>query len=383
MLSVHLMLISLLFTNLIIGSQPVFCKYKGVWYSFLLSNKPLAGSQLLIDLGAEAGYDYHKLNYDWALWPAFNLDAKAIDPENAWLSPFSRNDRKGLCILGTYDLGRDVFAGCLYGLQKSLLLTLLTIFTSACLGICIGSALCFQTQRYPRLSLVSIFSILLFVFLLLYTLVLFIEWKGLELWIFAIFMILMLASLLASYFFADIKPQAAFRLDNFGLRYIEIMKSIPVLLILLILLQILKHPDTMELSVLMCVVYIPIVAKYSRAFTLSESQQAYVDSMIAIGQSGMKIYTKHVLPVVIARMIPVLAFGAANIVLLEASLSFLGLGLALDEVSLGTMMYYARSNPSAWWVILIPGLLVFWLVISLNLLGEHWANRKMIAEYQN
>ena len=64
-----------------------------------------------------------------------------------------------------------------------------------------------------------------------------------------------------------------------------------------------------------------------------------------------------------------MAFGLANIILLEASLSFIGIGLGVDEISLGGLLYSARSNPSAWWVIVFPGLLIFWLVILFNQIG--------------
>jgi peptide/nickel transport system permease protein len=54
----------------------------------------------------------------------------------------------------------------------------------------------------------------------------------------------------------------------------------------------------------------------------------------------------------------------------ESTLSFLGLGLPLDEISLGSMMHSARNHLSAWWVVLLPGLLVFWMVFSFQKLGK-------------
>ncbi len=382
MLSLHLILCSLFFTKVAIGNQPILCKYKGEWQLFLFNSKPDDGSQLLADLSAEAQYDYHKLNYDFSIWPIMKLDAKEMDAESAWLPPFSKNQKGEFYLLGSYDLGRDTFAGCIYGLHKSLWLAILTVLISGILGIFIGSVFSFQSQRFEKMSLLSIVLFTVFLLLFFYTIIVEVEWKGLNFSLFLFLIALQLGILFLGVYFLNKSPQYSFKMDFIGLRYIEIMKSIPVILILLILLQIIKNPDVLSLAFIISLVYIPIVAKYARVFTLAASNELYINSIIAIGQTKTMIYWKHILPKIISDIIPILAFGIANIILLEASLSFLGFGLALDDISLGTMMFAARGNPSAWWVVVFPGLLVFWLVVTFNTFGEIWSDRKWIRDFQ-
>jgi peptide/nickel transport system permease protein len=369
-------------TKVIIGHQPILCKYKSSWYEFLFTSKPENGSELLVDLSSVAQYDYRKLNYDFVIWPLINLDAKTMNSESAWLSPFSKNNEGKLHLLGTYDLGKDTLAGCLYGLHKSLLLSILTILISGILGVFIGSVFSFQSQRFEKISAISIVFYMMSLLLFMYTIALFVEWKNMNYTLLTYLILVQFILLVSGIYFHDRNPQWVFRLDFIGLRYIEIMKSIPVILILLILLQIIKNPGVLGLAIMISIIYIPIVAKYARAFTLSASHVLHIDSTIALGQTKFLIYVKHVLPKVLTEILPVLAFGVGNIILLEASLSFLGLGLALDEISLGTMMFAARGNPSAWWVVVFPGLLVFWLVATFNTIGGIWSDYKATRDFQ-
>jgi peptide/nickel transport system permease protein len=355
----------------IIGSAPLICKYKNHWSvpAFSRSDENLSS-----DLLQWAEQDYRRLNYDFAIWPLMKKNPKELFPENAWSVPLTRNNKGDFYILGSYDLGKDVFGGCLYGLHKSLLIGLLTIFLASVIGIFIGSAFRFQTIRFSKMSVVSAICFITGICIKLYIIILMVDRKIYSMELFLLLLIPLILFLLGFYFY-NIGKSVVFKLDGIVLRYLEIMKSIPVIMLLLVLLQIIKNPDAIQLSGLMAIVYIPVIAKYTRAFTGSISVETYMDSLIAIGQKPYKIYIKHVLPELIKRLIPVLAFGIATIIMLEATLSFLGMGLALDEVSLGTMMFAARSNPSAWWVVVFPGLLIFWLILSFNSIGDELSKK--------
>jgi peptide/nickel transport system permease protein len=63
------------------------------------------------------------------------------------------------------------------------------------------------------------------------------------------------------------------------------------------------------------------------------------------------------------------------VILLESTLSFLGIGLPADEVTWGTLLAQARQHPSAWWLAILPGISILVLVLSLNLLGDHLKRR--------
>ena len=64
------------------------------------------------------------------------------------------------------------------------------------------------------------------------------------------------------------------------------------------------------------------------------------------------------------------SFGIANCVLLEAFLTFSGLGLPIEQVTWGSLLTASRDNPSAWWMVVFPGLAIFWTVTIFNRIGE-------------
>ncbi len=382
MISLHLMLCSLLGTNFMLGIKPIICKYKGEWFFPNLYTPRDQQNVFIQDLVGLANYDYQKLSYDFVVWPVLALDPKALSPGNAWQLPGSKNEQGSLYILGSYDLGRDVFSSCVYGLQKSLFLSILAILISGIAGIMLGSVFSFQSQRFRNFSIIALGCIVFSLISALYALVLNISYPEIGLKQSYPLYLLSCLGFMAAFYLSDKKPLKSISLDFISLRYIELMKSIPVILILLILIQIFRNPDSYTLAWIISIVYIPVIAKYTRVFTLSASNELYIDALIALGQSGTRIYFKHLIPRVFSEIIPILAFGVSNIILAEASLSFLGLGMAPDEISLGTIMYAARSYPEAWWVIVFPGLIVFWLVSSFNSLGELCSDRKRIRELQ-
>lgn len=380
MLSIHLIAAVFCFSDFIFGSKPLLCKYQNAWYFMVIQGDAPHGSQFMADLSTLAEWDYRKLKYDFSIWPWIYLDAKEMNSEAAWLPPFSSNEKQFKYILGSYDLGRDVFAACLYGLKKSLSLSILVILFSFLPGLLIGSLFVFHSQRYHKISIYSWSLLFIAGVVLIYGLGLFAEWRFVNIEMLLYFILCIGILMITAYLLRNRNPQIAFNFDGLSLRYIEIMKSIPVLLILLLLLQIFKNPGTYTLAGIISLIYIPNIAKYARSFTMNILQEHYITSAFVIGQSGWKIFTKHILPKLVLDLLPVFAFGIANIILLEAALSFLGLGLPIDQISLGTLMHTARLNPSAWWVVIFPGVLVFWLVYTFNSLAQLGKQETLIRD---
>lgn len=177
MLSLHLIVCILMFSDLIYGNKPLLCNYQKEWYFLLFKKAPPNGSLLLADLSSTAEWNYKKLNYKFAWWPLFYLDAKKMSVASAWLPPGAKNENDSRYVLGSYDLGRDVFAGCLYGLKKSLILAFLVLFISVIPGILIGSLLVFHSQRYQKISIYSLLLLGFIAILLIYFMGLFAAWK--------------------------------------------------------------------------------------------------------------------------------------------------------------------------------------------------------------
>jgi peptide/nickel transport system permease protein len=112
-------------------------------------------------------------------------------------------------------------------------------------------------------------------------------------------------------------------------------------------------------------------ARVVRAETLAVRERTYVDAARALGVSLPRIVWRHILPNVSASLIVVATFGVAGAILIEAGLSFLGLGVPLHVPSWGGMLAEGRQYADTrYWLALFPGAALFLLVMAINLVGD-------------
>ncbi len=115
-------------------------------------------------------------------------------------------------------------------------------------------------------------------------------------------------------------------------------------------------------------------ASYTRLMrgqVLSVRGLPYIQSALAIGAHPSLILLRHVLPNVAAPMIVLATFGMTSIILLEASLSFLGLGIQPPTPAWGNMLGDGRNYlNTAWWIAIFPGVALMLLTMSINLVGD-------------
>ncbi len=104
---------------------------------------------------------------------------------------------------------------------------------------------------------------------------------------------------------------------------------------------------------------------------ISEKTKEYVEAAQALGESDVKIIFKEILPNIIHSLLVLATLRIGFFIILEASLSFLGLGIQPPTPAWGSMINSGRAYMlSAWWVSTIPGIALLILVLSINLLGE-------------
>ncbi|EJN57129.1 ABC transporter permease [Halogranum rubrum] len=158
--------------------------------------------------------------------------------------------------------------------------------------------------------------------------------------------------------------------DELLMRLMDAAMSFPPILLALTLMVVLG-PDLNNVILALAFVYTPYIARVGRSATLSETNEAYVESAIARGESSGRIIFSEVLPNTTA---PLLVQGSLNIafaMLAEASLSFLGLGAQPPTPSWGLMIDTGRGfMQSAPWMIIFPGLAIAITVIGFNMLGD-------------
>jgi peptide/nickel transport system permease protein len=114
-----------------------------------------------------------------------------------------------------------------------------------------------------------------------------------------------------------------------------------------------------------------VYARIIRSQVLSLREREFVEAARALGATPSRIMLKHVFPNVMTSMVVVATITIPGVILAEATLSFLGLGVPPDVPTWGTMVSQGQDFlASAWWVSVFPGVAIVLLVLGVNLLGD-------------
>lgn len=171
------------------------------------------------------------------------------------------------------------------------------------------------------------------------------------------------------------------RLDALIMRIADVQLALPAILTALLIDGIARgilpreaHED-LRVAVLTLAIALSLwvnFARTARASTFVERRKDYVEAAIIMGQHPLRIMARHILPNILGPLLVIMTVDLAAAILLEATLSFLGIGLPADSPSLGTLirigMQYLLSGE--WWILWIPTLFLVALVVSINLLGD-------------
>lgn len=158
--------------------------------------------------------------------------------------------------------------------------------------------------------------------------------------------------------------------DSLLMRIVDLAISLPMILIAL-LVGVLVGPSLTNIVVIIGVMLWSQFARMSRNETLRVSRLAYVDLARTAGCSSLRIAIEHVLPNVAAPLIVLGTLQVGTVIIMEASLSFLGVGVPPPAPAWGTMIAEGRSYVlSAWWICIFPGLAILMTVLVANMLGD-------------
>ncbi len=158
--------------------------------------------------------------------------------------------------------------------------------------------------------------------------------------------------------------------DLFGMRLVEVFAAIPVLFLLITIVATYEERNIYLMMVVIGLVSWVGFAIFTRAEFLKLRQQDFIQAAIACGLPLRSILFRHMLPNAMAPILVLTSFGVAGAILMESTLSFLGLGL-VEEPSWGGMMERAHSGADFyWWIGTFPGMAIFLTVFAYNLLGE-------------
>lgn len=249
--------------------------------------------------------------------PSNPYDLSSFSLMNGLLPPVWQDGGRSAFLLGTDDQGRDMISSILYGARLSLMIGLTAMVIATILGVGLGLA--------------------------------------------------------AGYFGG--------RFDAIIMRIADVQLALPAILTALLIDGIARGilPTELQQNMRVTVLTLAIAlslwvnfARTARASTFVEKNKEYVEAAIIMGQHPLRIMLIQILPNIVGPLLVIMTVDLASAILLEATLSFLGIGLPADSPSLGTLirigMQFLLSGE--WWILWIPTVFLIVLVVAINVLGD-------------
>lgn len=158
--------------------------------------------------------------------------------------------------------------------------------------------------------------------------------------------------------------------DTIVMRPLDLLMAFPVVL-LAVTVTAIAGTGTLVLMIAIGIVYVPIIARTTRAAAMATSAETYIEAVRSRGASPARILLRHVLPNSAGPIIVQASLLTGLAIILEAALSFVGLGVRPPDASLGLMLSEGRDfMANSIWVVAVPGVALVVLVLAFTLIGD-------------
>ena len=215
-------------------------------------------------------------------------------------------EASGMNILGTDELGRDIFSRIVFGARVSMTVSLTAISLAAFIGIVIGLV----TGYYGGVA------------------------------------------------------------DTIIMRIIDVIMALPGMLIALFIIAVF-NPSINSVIMAITVGSVPTFARIVRGSVMSARKLEYIDAIKAVGASDARVLFRHILPNILSPIIVQFSLSVGAAIVVTAALSFLGVGIQAPTPEWGAMLQNGRQDMwRAQHLVLIPGTMIFIVVLSVNLIGD-------------
>jgi peptide/nickel transport system permease protein len=169
--------------------------------------------------------------------------------------------------------------------------------------------------------------------------------------------------------------------DDVVMRFVDLQMSVPSLLIALLVLY-LAGPSFLNVVLVLAVTRWMVYTRVARGLMLSLREVLFVEASRALGASNFRIITRHLLPNLLSPILVLATLELAVMMLTEASLSFLGLGIQPPESSWGLMLAEGREYlTTAPWLVATPGLAILFTTLSVNIIATWLRSRSTQSTY--
>ena len=383
--------------------QPLYCSYKGVsmFPAFSFSNNceikdPQTGAieNIQYDIA-----DWKRLDAETIIFAPVAYSPNKTDYDNAdYVSPGGKQvfvNKEGETVdmpakfrhwLGTNKGGEDVLSGLINGTRVSLSIGILSMGIASVLGLVLGAMAGYFGDKKLQTTRGSFWTFtigLVFAYYYAFSVRSYAITDG-----FSTSAMAMIGQLLLSVLIFIIVAYLFYRIgklvgklsflstivyipvDSIISRCIEILISMPLLILIISVAAIAKEKSIMNIMVIIGLTGWTGIARLTRAEFLRVSSLEYIQAAKSMGFKEYRIIFKHALPNALAPALVSIAFGVASAILIESSLSFLAVGVPPTTITWGSLLNSGREQFSAWWLVIFPGLAIFLTVTIYNLLGE-------------
>jgi peptide/nickel transport system permease protein len=161
------------------------------------------------------------------------------------------------------------------------------------------------------------------------------------------------------------------RVDNVIMRFVDLLFVVPLLIIALVVTGFLGSTLWYHVALVVGAFAWLNTARVVRGLVLSLREQEFIEAARAMGASDRRIIFRHLIPNTSSALIVDFTLVIAIAILIEAVLSFIGLGIQPPDVSLGFLIQEAR--PAVWtrpWLFYIPGMMIIFIVLAINFIGD-------------
>ncbi len=278
----------------------------------------------------------------------------------------------GIYVLGTDELGRDVFARMMQGAWVSLTVGFVAVGISVAIGILLGGLAGYYGQQYLLTGHVTLLIMAIAV----------IAAAVVKLWLTAA--VICIATVAAGIWFHRRQRQSnpsqlvwtrwlwwpTMSIDTLIMRAVDIMLCFPSFFLILTVVALLP-PSIYNIMVVIGLTSWMGSTRFVRAEFLSLREQDFVAAAKALGISDTRIIFRHVMPNAVAPVLVSATLGIASAMLTEAGLSFLGFGVPPPHATWGNILSDGKAYIfDAPWLTFAPGLVILVVVLAFNLFGE-------------
>lgn len=382
-----------LMANFLSNDKPLFATYQGKnifpalgFHSSILS---IYGDTL------PAQYiPWKSLEYDFVIWAPNPFRPGINDLTQVQIPPLANPYQQKVPFkhyLGTNHKGEDVLAALIYGCRNLWIIAGLAMLIATCIGISSGLLSGYTKQTGLAITRAGLISFCFSLFISVFYLAISISYiqiasqqneLALGIHILRLFLLIIVSIAIGIALKHLLSKIPFFRssiivpVDAMITRINELLTASPRIILIVALSAIAAGSEKSVVIILGFTSWTGI-SRIVRAETIKLRQTGFIEAGIALGIPAWRIMLRHILPNLAAPLWVAICIGMGNLIMMEAALSFLGIGLPPNYVGWGSLLKDAYNHPSAWWLLTLPSIFLVVTIFSFLMAGEYfqWRNR--------